>query len=86
MRPAATRVPACYPGFVDNKAQHIPASRLDEPARPSLQDLAAQQGVLPVEEFEALLGKPSPKDESAEEFAAKLREWRREGTDATSSQ
>ncbi len=71
---------------MDSKTQHTPPSNSEQPAPPSFQDLAAQQGVAPVEEFEALLGRRSPEDESAEEFAAKLREWRREGTGAVSPQ
>ena len=61
----------CYPGFVDKSAEHI--------VSPSFEELAAQQGVKPIEDFESLLGQPSPEDESAEEFSASLREWRREG-------
>jgi hypothetical protein len=34
--------------------------------------------VVPIDDIEALLGKPLSEDESAEEFAASLREWRRE--------
>jgi hypothetical protein len=45
----------------------------------SIEELAAQQGVAPVDEFETLFGAPFPEDESAEDFAASLREWRREG-------
>jgi len=41
--------------------------------------LAAQQGVTPVDDFETLLGARLPEDESAEDFTASLREWRREG-------
>jgi len=52
---------------------------------PTFQELAAQQGVTQVDDFEALLGKPSPADdESAEEFAVRLRQWRREGTGSDS--
>jgi hypothetical protein len=39
-----------------------------------------QQGVGPVEEFDILPRKPALGDESAEEFAARLREWRMEGS------
>jgi hypothetical protein len=46
----------------------------------SLEELAAQQGVAPIYNFDSLLGKPSPGDESVDEFFAKLREWRREGS------
>jgi hypothetical protein len=80
MQPA--RMVACYSGFVDKKEQQIPESSSDKSAPPSFQELAVQQGVAPVKEFEALLGRPSPDDESAQEFAASLREWRREGTGA----
>ena len=45
----------------------------------SFEELAAQQGVAPGEDFDALMGHPSPEDESAEEFSAMLRGWRREG-------
>jgi hypothetical protein len=49
-----------------------------EPA-PTFEELAARQGVRPVTDFDGLLGHPSFEDESAEEFSALLREWRREG-------
>jgi hypothetical protein len=52
----------------------------------SFEALANQQGVTPIDDFEALLGKPSAEDESAEEFAGMLRQWRRELTGADSSQ
>jgi len=77
---------ARYSGLMDKKAQRIPPSSLDQPESPSFQELAAQQGVRPVEEFEALLGRQSLGDESAEEFAVMLRDWRREGTGAISPQ
>jgi hypothetical protein len=43
----------------------------------SLEDLAAQQGITPMDDLDALLGKPSPEDESVDEFQALLRGWRR---------
>ena len=49
-------------------------------AAPTLHELAICQGVEPILNFEELLGKPSPEDESPEEFAALLREWRQEGS------
>ncbi|MGO4881848.1 MAG: hypothetical protein ACLP59_13625 [Bryobacteraceae bacterium] len=55
-------------------------------ASPSFEELAAQQGVNPIEDFEDPLGEPSCEDESAEEFAASLREWRREATSAGNPQ
>lgn len=72
----------CYSGFVDKNARHIPLSGADHAPAQSFAELAARQGVVPVEDFEALLGKPSPEDEPVEEFAVRLRELRREGTDA----
>ena len=47
---------------------------------PSFEELAAQQGVTPIGDFETLLGEPVRDDESVEEFSASLRGWRREGT------
>ena len=49
-------------------------------ASPSFAELAAQQNVTPIDDFETLLEKPLPKNESVEEFSASLREWRLEGT------
>ncbi|SPE39293.1 hypothetical protein SBA3_3150007 [Candidatus Sulfopaludibacter sp. SbA3] len=46
----------------------------------SFEELAVRQGVRPVVDFDDLLGHPAAEDESVEEFAAMLREWRREGT------
>jgi hypothetical protein len=50
------------------------------PETPSLEELAASQGVYPVTEFETLLGHPSAEDESVEEFSDMLRAWRQEGS------
>ena len=69
----------CYPGFVDKIAQPIGSSRTEHIASLSFEELAAQQGVTPVDDFETRLGSRLPEDESAEDFAASLREWRREG-------
>jgi hypothetical protein len=46
---------------------------------PSIDELAAQQGVRPVERFEDLLGDFWPEDESIDDFIATVRRWRREG-------
>jgi hypothetical protein len=40
----------------------------------SFEEFAASQGVLPVTDFEALLGHPSSEDESVEELSTMLRE------------
>ncbi len=45
----------------------------------TIEQLAAQQGVSPVNDFALLLGTPSEADESADEFQSMLRLWRREG-------
>lgn len=47
-------------------------------ASTSLQALAAQQGVAPVADFEALLGDFWPPEETADQFIATVREWRHE--------
>jgi hypothetical protein len=65
---------------VDKRAQPIGFSQTEGAASPSFEELAAQQDVTPIDDFETLLGEPSPEDESAEEFSASLREWRLEGT------
>lgn len=44
-----------------------------------MEGLAAQQGVSAVSDFDSLLGDFWPEDESADEFIASVREWRREG-------
>ena len=44
-----------------------------------LETLAAQQGVKPMTNFEDLLGDFWPEDETADEFIAAVRQWRREG-------
>ena len=69
----------CYSGFVDKIAQPIGSSRTERIASLSFEELAAQQGVTPVDDFETLIGAQLPEDESAEDFSASLREWRREG-------
>jgi len=45
----------------------------------SIEELAAQQGVKPIENPDDLRGDFWPEDESADEFLAALEEWRREG-------
>ena len=65
---------------MSKKAQHTEAFRPHDSAHISFEELAAQQGVVPIADFDNLLGKPVAGDESAEEFSAMLREWRREGT------
>jgi hypothetical protein len=64
---------------VDQTAHPIELSETGQAASPSFEDLAAQQGVTPIDDFASLLGKPVAGEESAEEFAALLRQWRREG-------
>ena len=76
----------CYSGFVDKRAQRIESSRAEHAASPSFEELAVQQGVTPIDDFETLLGEPAPEDESVEEFSAMLREWRREGSRPTNPQ
>lgn len=49
---------------------------------PDLQNLADEQGVEVVDDFDALLGDFWPEDEGPDEFVAALRGWRRESLDA----
>ncbi len=44
-----------------------------------LATLAAEQGVQPVTNFDDLLGDFWPEDETADDFIAAVRNWRREG-------
>jgi hypothetical protein len=71
---------------VDKKARNISSPRSGQVALRSFEELANQQGVTPIDDIEALLGKPSPEDESAEEFSGMLRQWRREAGGDDSSQ
>jgi hypothetical protein len=71
---------------VDRRAQPIGSSQAERAASPSFEELAAQQGVTPIDDFKTLLGEPLTEDESAEEFSTSLREWRREGTRPADSQ
>jgi hypothetical protein len=59
---------------------------LESEAELSFEELAARQGIQPVTDFDALLGYPSTEDESVDEFAAMLREWRREGSGSARTQ
>jgi hypothetical protein len=72
-------IPPCEIGVklksVDKQAE--PAQ--EEMTDLSLEELAACQGVRPITDFDGLLGRPSRDDESADEFARKLHEWRCEG-------
>jgi hypothetical protein len=60
---------------VDKRLQNISSPRSDQIAPRSFEELANQQGITPIDDFEALLGKPSFEDESAEEFSSMLRQW-----------
>jgi hypothetical protein len=74
---------------------HLPDGELDAarvaltrltpmPKRHDLDTLAREQGVGPVVNFDDLLGDFWPEDETADEFIAAVRRWRREGqTEAT---
>ena len=46
---------------------------------PDWPTLAAEQGVQPIENIDDLRGDFWPEDETADEFVAAVREWRREG-------
>jgi hypothetical protein len=46
----------------------------------NLDELATEQGVTAVADFDALLGDFWPQDESADDFIAQVRSWRREDT------
>jgi hypothetical protein len=70
----------CYHEVAINRAQSIGSFLPDFAASPSFEELAAQQGVTPVGDFDTLLGAPTPGDESLEEFSASLRGWRRESS------
>jgi hypothetical protein len=48
-------------------------------SKTDLESLAAQQGVSAVRDFDSLLGDFWPEEESADQFIASVREWRREG-------
>ena len=64
---------------MEKSAQHQSEFRIP-PSASSFEELAEQQGIEPIVDFESLIGKPSPEDESAEEFSALLRAWRRDAT------
>jgi hypothetical protein len=64
---------------VEKSAQRETEFRTPPPAC-SFEELAIQQGVAPILNFESLMGHPSPEDESADEFSVQLRAWRRETT------
>jgi hypothetical protein len=50
-------------------------------ASPTVEELAARQGVTPVIDPDDLLGDFWPEDERADDFIAAVRRWRREGGD-----
>lgn len=67
------------------EADHPPDTGVPRPdiadffANPSVEELAARQGVSPVADVDDLLGDFWPEEESADEFIAAVRRWRREG-------
>ena len=64
---------------MEKNAQRESEVRIPPPVC-SFEELAMQQGVAPILDFESLIGHRSPDDESSEEFSAELRAWRRETT------
>ena len=60
---------------MDKRVQNISSPQSGQVAPGSFEELANQQGVTPIDDFEVLLGTPSPEDESAEEFSDMLRQW-----------
>jgi hypothetical protein len=54
---------------VDKRAQRIESSRAEQAAWLFFEELAAQQGVTPIDDFETLLGELFPEDEPVEEFS-----------------
>jgi len=71
----------CYPQDVEQETTK--PSDIEPGVAASLEELAAQQKVQRVTDFDALLGHSSAEDESADEFAAMLRGWRWEGARPT---
>ncbi|MBZ5728462.1 MAG: hypothetical protein LAP87_26200 [Acidobacteriia bacterium] len=71
---------------MDKSAQPIGLFHTQHTGAPSVEELAAQQGVTPIDDFDALLGEPLTGDESADEFSANLRAWRHEGTRSANPQ
>jgi len=61
---------------VNKRVRNISSPQPELIAPRSFEELANQQGITPIDDFEVLLGKPSPEDESAEEFSGMLRQWR----------
>ena len=55
----------------------VPHGFFDPP--PSLEALSAAQGVEPLSDVNALSGDFWPEDETADDFIATVRKWRREG-------
>ena len=63
---------------MSKRVQNISSSRSKRIAPGSFEELANQQGVTAIADFEVLLGKPLAEDESVEEFSSMLRQWRGE--------
>jgi hypothetical protein len=63
---------------VEKKTRNDPSVSSSPNGVRSLEKLAAQQCVTPIDDFDSRLGKPSSEDESVDEFQALLRSWRRE--------
>ncbi len=61
------------------------SASMDQSRARTIEELAAEQGVQPVTDFESLLGDFWPEDETADDFIAAVRAWRREGTDRGST-
>ncbi|MBI2264172.1 MAG: hypothetical protein HYU64_03210 [Armatimonadetes bacterium] len=52
---------------------------------PSLEELAAQQGVSPITSIDSLVDDFWPEKESVDEFITAVRQWRREGSQGSPS-
>ncbi len=60
----------------------VKSSSPTSPAETRLEKLAAEQGVRPIEDFDAFMEECEdvwPEDESIDEFIETVRRWRREG-------
>ena len=66
-------------GSGHTEKEESPEGFFDTP--PSIEDLAAKQGVIPIGDIHTLAGDFWPEDESLDEFASAIERWRRGKTD-----
>ena len=77
------RAIACIQVLIHFKKMEGNPATADFEATLTIEELAAKQGVCPVEDFNSILGPIDYSDDDSIDFLQTLRQWRQEGGDRT---